>query len=132
MSVAIETTNTTARVRRGKAKQEDLPTIEPSDRRIAEIEDLGDELADLQDEMASLKGKVKDADENLVTAMLKREKTYYNRPQWGSVLIKETKTTAKVKKAGSGKPDEDISWGVLIGVLLVVLAAFLAVFGSSH
>lgn len=99
----------TATVRRGKrAKQEELPGVDQSDRKIQEIEDLGDDLADLQDEMSTLKGKVKDADENLVAAMLKREKTYYNRPTWGSVLIKETKTSAKVKKAGSGKADEDV------------------------
>lgn len=107
MSATIETTTATVRRGRGKAKQEDLPTIEPSDRRIAELEDLGDVLADLQDEMASLKGKVKDADENLVAAMLKRERTFYSRPQWGKIMIKETKTSAKVTKAGSGKADED-------------------------
>jgi len=108
MSTAI-TLETTATVRRGrgKAKQEDLPTIEPSDRKIQEIEDLGDVLADLQDEMAGLKGKVKDADENLVTAMKKRERTYYNRSTWGSVTLSETSVKARVKKSGSKSDDSD-------------------------
>lgn len=106
---AIAPTETTATVRRGrgKAKQDDLPTIEPSDRKIQELEDLGDALADLQDEMASLKGKVKDADENVVAAMKKRDRTFYSRPTWGKIIIKETKTSAKVTKAGSGKADDD-------------------------
>ena len=88
MSAAIETTTATIKRGRGKAKQEDLPTIEPSDRKIQEIEDLGDALADLQDEMASLKGKVKDADENLVAAMKRRDRTYYHRQTWGAKALK--------------------------------------------
>lgn len=105
---AAAPTETTATVRRGKkAKQDDLPTIEPSDRKIQELEDLGDALADLQDEMASLKGKVKDADENLVASMKRRDRTYYNRPTWGSVTLSETNVKAKVKKSGSGKADDD-------------------------
>lgn len=104
---AIAPTETTATVRRGKkAKQDDLPTIEPSDRKIQELEDLGDALADLEDEMHLLKGKVKDANENLVTAMKRRERTYYHRQTWGSITLKETNTTAKVKKS-SGKTDDD-------------------------
>lgn len=108
MSAAIETTATVTR-RGKKAKQEDLPGVDQSDRRIAEIEDLGDVLADLQDEMSSLKGKVKDADGNLVAAMLKRERTFYHRPTWGKVIIKETKTSAKVTKAGTPKADDSDS-----------------------
>lgn len=97
----------TATVKRAKAKQEDLPTIRPSDRKIQELEDLCDELADLEDEMASLKHKVKDANENLVAAMKRREKTYYSRTTWGSILITESAVKVKVKKASAGGGEAD-------------------------
>lgn len=107
MSAAVDTGTATVRRRGRKGKQEDLPGVDQSDRKIQEIEDLGDALADLQDEMSTLKGKVKDADENLVAAMKRRERTYYNRPTWGSVTLKETTTSCKVKKASTGKVDDD-------------------------
>ena len=108
MSATLETTTATVRrPRKGKGIQEDLPTIEPSDRKIQEIEDLGDIVFDLKDEMDTLKGKVKDADENLVACMKRKERTYYNRPTWGSVTLSETNVKAKVKKAGSGKDDSE-------------------------
>jgi hypothetical protein len=104
-------TETSATVaRKGKAKQEDLPTITPSDRKIQELEDLGDALADLQDEASAIREKVKDADENLVAAMKRRERTYYNRSTWGSITLKETKVSCAVKKAtattGGGDSEE--------------------------
>jgi predicted nucleic acid-binding Zn-ribbon protein len=97
----------TAKVHRIRARQEELPTIEPSDRRIAELEDLGDELADLDDELSAIKNKVKDCNENIVAAMKRRDRTYYNRPTWGSITLKETNTTAKVKKATTGSKNGD-------------------------
>lgn len=98
----------TATVKRAKAKQEELPGVEPSSRRIAEIEELGDALADLIDEKSAITEKVKEADENLVAAMKRRDKTFYSRQSWGSVIISESKVSAKVKKAhaGGGEADE--------------------------
>ena len=100
---------TTAKVTKAKAKQEELPTITVSDRRIAEIEELGDALADLEDEASALREKVKDANENLVVAMKKRDRTFYQRAGWGSVILSETNVKAKVKKgsATSGGDDGD-------------------------
>jgi len=96
----------TATVKR--AKQDDLPTITPSDRKIQELEDLGDDLIALEDKMSVLKEKVKEANENLVAAMKRREKTYYNRQTWGSILITEPGTVkAKVKKASAGGGEAD-------------------------
>lgn len=99
---------TSATVTRKKAKQDDLPGVEPSSRKIQEIEDLGDALADLLDERSAIAEKVKDADESLVAAMKRREKTYYSRSTWGSVILKEGKTSCAVKKAhaGGGESDE--------------------------
>lgn len=92
-----------------KGKQEDLPGVEQSSRRIAEIEDLGDVLIELEDELSALKEKVKDANENLVVAMKKRDKTYYSRQTWGTVILKETHVSAKVKKSSTatGEDAED-------------------------
>lgn len=98
MAKGTRTGTETAKVTRIRAKQDDLPGVDQSDRKIQELEDLGDELSDLHDQMDILKGKVKEADVNLVAAMKRRERTYYNRPTWGSITIKETKTSAKVKK----------------------------------
>ena len=102
------TKETTAKVTKAKAKQDDLPGVEPSSRRIAEIEDLGDALADLEDEKSAIGEKVKDANDNLVAAMKKRDKTYYSRQTWGSVVLSEGSVKAKVKKAhaGGGESDE--------------------------
>lgn len=84
--------------RRGK-KQDDLPTMEDHQRRIAEIEDLADIQIDLQDQLSALKEKVKDADENLVASMKRHDRTFYERQTWGKVVLKESKTKAKVTKA---------------------------------
>lgn len=97
----------TATVKRNKAKQDDLPGIPASDRKIQEIEDLGDALDDLIDEKSAIAEKVKEADENLVAAMKRRDKTYYSRQTWGSVIISESKVSAKVKKAHAGGGEED-------------------------
>lgn len=98
--------DTTAKVT--KAKQDDLPEIAPSDRKIPELEELGDTLADLEDEKSAINERVKEANENLVVAMKKRDRTFYSRQTWGSILLKETQTSAKVKKAhaGGGEADE--------------------------
>lgn len=106
--MAKKDSDTTAKVTRAKAKQEDLPEIAPSDRKIQELEDLGDALADLEDEKSAITEKVKEANENLVAAMKKRDRTFYSRQTWGSIILKESKSSAKVKKAhaGGGEPDE--------------------------
>lgn len=93
---------TTAKVRRAKAKQDDLPGVEASSRKIQELEDLGDALADLEDEKSAIAEKVKDANENLVAAMKRKDKTYYSRPTWGTIILGESKVSAKVKKASMG------------------------------
>lgn len=98
---------TTARVHKIKAKQDELPGVEPSDRRIAELEDLGDAKDRCQDEMDEAKHRLAEADENLVAAMRRRERTYYNRPSWGSITITEAKLKAKVKKASVGSKNGD-------------------------
>lgn len=85
--------------RRGKAKQDDLPTMEEHQKKIAEIEDLADIQLDLMDQMSALKEKVKEADENLVASMKRHDRTYYSRQTWGTVVLKESKTKAKVTKA---------------------------------
>lgn len=100
----------TATVKKGKAKQEELPGVEPSARRIAELEDLGDELADCEDILEQAKHRKEEANENLVTAMKRRDKTFYSRATWGSILITEPgKVKAKVKKArvGGGEEEEE-------------------------
>lgn len=97
--VATET-EVTAKVSkpRGKRKQEDLPTMEDHQRRIAEIEELADTQIDLQDQLSALKEKVKDADENLVASMKRHDRTFYERQTWGKVILKESKTKARVTK----------------------------------
>jgi hypothetical protein len=85
--------------KRGKAKQDDLPSMENHQRRIAEIEDLGDAEKELEDQLDSLKMKVKEANDDLVAAMKRHDKTFYQRQTWGKVVLKEPKTTAKVTKA---------------------------------
>lgn len=85
--------------RRGRAKQEDLPEMEDHQRKIAEIEELADIQLDLMDQMSALKERVKEADENLVASMKRHDRTFYARETWGKVILKESKTKAKVTKA---------------------------------
>ena len=92
---------------RGKAKQDDLPTMEEHQKKIAEIEDLADIQLDLMDQMSSLKEKVKEADENLVASMKRHDRTFYQRQTWGSVILKEGRVSAKVKKQIAASTDED-------------------------
>lgn len=93
-----------------KAKQEELPTITVSDRRIAEIEELGDALIDAEDEASAARERVKEANENLVAAMKRRERTYYSRSTWGSVVLSESAVKAKAKHTtattGGGDSEE--------------------------
>lgn len=89
-----------------KPRQDDLPGVEASSRRIAELEDLGDALVDAKDAADAAKEKVKEADENLVAAMKRRDKTYYSRQTWGSITLKESTTKAAVKKTTHGDPGE--------------------------
>ncbi len=103
--MADKETATVTRAKKGK--QDDLPGVAPSDRKIAELEDLGDALADLEDEASAAKERVKEANENLVAAMKKRERTYYSRATWGSITLKETNTSAKVKKASAASDSGD-------------------------
>ena len=99
----------TATVTRSKAKQEDLPEIQPSDRKIAELENLGDELADCEDVLAQAKHRKDEANENLVVAMRRRERTFYSRQTWGSILLTEPGAVkAKVKKAHAGGGEEEV------------------------
>lgn len=102
-----ENKDTATVTRAKKGKQDDLPGVTVSDRKIAELEDLGDALAELEDEAAAAKEKVKEANENLVAAMKKRERTYYSRATWGSITLKETNTSAKVKKSTSASDTGD-------------------------
>lgn len=95
--------------RRGKAKQDDLPTMEEHQKKIAEIEDLADIQLDLMDQLSALKEKVKEADENLVASMKRHDRTFYQRPTWGKVVLKESKTKAKVTKAVAASTDSDDS-----------------------
>jgi len=96
----------TATVTKKRAKQDDLPGVEASSRRIAELEDLGDALIDAKDDADAAKEKVKEADENLVAAMKRRNKTYYSRQTWGTITITEPTSKAKVKKATHAEPGD--------------------------
>lgn len=101
-------TETTATVKRGRrGKQEDLPGVEVSSRKIAEIEDLADVLVEAQDRQSIVKGHVDDAMENLVASMRRHKKTYYSRPTFGTVTLKEAKIKAKVDKSDRGADDEE-------------------------
>lgn len=93
--------DTKATVTKTKAKQDELPGVTVSDRKIQELEDLGDALVDAQDEATAAREKVKDCDENLTAAMKRRERTYYSRTTWGSITLKESHTKSVVKKASS-------------------------------
>lgn len=103
----------TATVTRSKkAKQDELPGVTISDRKIQAIEDLGDALLELEDEASAIRENIKDTNENLVAEMRRRDRTYYSRVTWGSVILKETTVSAKVKKAtgttgSGGDPEED-------------------------
>lgn len=94
-----------------KAKQDELPGVTVSDRKIQAIEDLGDALLDLEDQASAIREKIKDTNENLVAEMKRRDRTYYSRATWGSVILKETTVSAKVKKAtattGGGESEEE-------------------------
>lgn len=106
---ATEVTLTPKVSKRGrgkKAKQDDLPTMEEHQKRIVEIEYLADIQIDLMDQMSSLKEQVKEADENLVASMKRHDRTFYQRQTWGKVILKESKTKAKVTKA-TVKSDAD-------------------------
>lgn len=110
--VATETEVTATVSRRRGKKQVDLPTMEDHQRKIQEIEDLADIKDELDLQMADLKEKAKDADENLVASMKRHDRTFYERQSWGKVVLKESKTKAKVTKAtvkasGDGEADPD-------------------------
>jgi len=98
-------------VKKNKAKQDDLPGVEPSSRRIAELEDLGDELADWEDKMGEVKHRRQEAEDNLIAAMKRRDKTYYNRQTWGSIVLKQASEKCKVKKETVKGTDEDAEDG---------------------
>lgn len=97
-----------------KAKQGELadPNDEPgttiiSDRKIQEIEDLGDALIEAEDAASAAREKVKDANENLVVAMKKRDRTFYSRASWGTVILSEAAPKAKAKHASGSSGDSD-------------------------
>lgn len=89
-----------------RGKQEDLPGVEASQRKIQELEDLGDEVDELEAQLATLKGKCNDANDNLVAAMKRRNRTFYQRQTWGKIVLSDPKTKAKVKKSTGGEGDE--------------------------
>lgn len=108
MSTELALAPTAKVTRKKKGKQDDLPTMQDHQRRIAEIEDLGDVQSDLEDEMDALKMKLKEADDNLVASMKKHDRTFYQRQTWGKVILRESKTKAKVTKAAlTTKVDEN-------------------------
>lgn len=84
--------------KRRRGKQEDLPGVEASNRKIAEIEDLADILVEAQDKQSIAKEHVDDAMENLVASMRRHNKIFYSRPTFGSVILKESKIKAKVDR----------------------------------
>lgn len=97
MAVAEVTLTPKGKGRR-KAKQDDLPSMESHQRRIAEIEEIADELVDLEDQLSAIKEKRNDAMENLVASMKRHDRSLYERQTWGRVILKESKTKASVKK----------------------------------
>ena len=64
----------TAAVKRSRAKQDDLPGVQVSSRKIAEIEDLADEVVAREDAHKSAKHQLDDAMENLVASMRRHKK----------------------------------------------------------
>lgn len=98
--MAKEDTKATV-TKRGKAKQDELPGVTVSDRKIQELEDLGDALVEANDEATAAREKVKECDENLTAAMKRRDRSYYSRATWGSITLKESHTKSVVKKASS-------------------------------
>lgn len=95
-------------VSRKSAKQAEFEGMEVSSRKIAELEDLGDVVIEAEDAYKSAKGRLDDAQENLVAAMRRRNRSFYNRPTWGTITLKEPTIKAKVKKGQHGM-DEDTS-----------------------
>lgn len=81
-----------------KGKQTDLPGVEPSARRIGEIEDLADEYEEVKSTRVSWSNKETEAMENLVASMKRHDRNFYSRTTWGKVVLKESKTKAKVEK----------------------------------
>lgn len=79
-------------------KQVALPGVEPSKRRIAEIEDLAEELEDITSQRVGLSNKESEAMDNLVASMKRHDRVFYQRQTWGKVKLKEGKTKAKVER----------------------------------
>lgn len=104
MAKAATAKDTATVTKRGK--QAELLGVEPSQRKIAEIEELGDTLIDYEDQLSALKGKRDDAMDDLVASMKRHKRTYYNRQTWGTVTLTEAKTKARVKKSTGGEDDE--------------------------
>ena len=92
-------------VRKG-AKQTEFEGMEVSNRKIAELEELGDAVVEAEDAYKSAKGHLDDAQENLVAAMRRRNRSHYNRPTWGSITLKEPTIKAQVKKGQHGMDDD--------------------------
>lgn len=88
------------------AKQGEFEGMEVSSRKIAELEELGDAVIDAEDAYKSAKGHLDDAQENLVAAMRRRNRSFYNRPTWGTITLKEPTIKAKVKKGQHGMDDD--------------------------
>lgn len=89
-------------------KQTDLPGVEPSARKIGEIEDLAEELQRVTSERVGWSNKERDAMENLIASMKRHDRVIYLRQTWGKVVLKEAKTKATVKlDSDSSNGDEE-------------------------
>lgn len=93
-------------VSRTGAKQGELPGVETSKRKIAEIEDLAEIYDDKKAAHKKSGEELKDAEENLAVSMKKHNRTSYSRTTWGRVKMKESKESISFKRDKQNKKDE--------------------------
>ena len=70
-----------------------------STNKVAEIEDLADELERVTLEAKTWTEKKKEVTENLVASMRRHDVTSYSRSTWGLVTVEDGKPKVKVKLA---------------------------------
>lgn len=99
MATAEVTLTPTVSKRRRKGKQDDLPTMEDHQRKIAEIEEAADRLVELEDQLSAAREKRNDAMDELVASMRRHDKNFYERQTWGKVVLKEPKLKATVTQS---------------------------------
>lgn len=92
-------------VTRTSAKQGELPGVQTSSRKVAEIEDLADKWDDAKATLKDAREAFQDADDNLVASMRRHGKSVYSRQTWGKVEVPDPKIHAKFKREKS-KPAE--------------------------